>query len=168
MKSTAPTDSTAKPGAAHRIQPQPENDSSARAKHSSLGARRGGRRRCSSSWTCSYHEVPRLRSAIRLVFVLASRSRKRAFLLGIAGACIVLTWVGYFLEPSGAPWWMSVFDRSMITMVLLLTLALAWNRQPLIASLAERTEALEHAKDTIQSANQELVVVNRGVATPKC
>jgi two-component system CheB/CheR fusion protein len=96
-----------------------------------------------------------------LVFVLASRSRKRAFLLGIAGACVILTWVGYFLEPSGAQWWMSVFDRSMITMVLLLTLALAWNRQPLIASLAERTAALEHAKYTIQSANQELVVVNQ-------
>src|SRR4051812_40957809 len=65
-----------------------------------------------------------------LVFVLASRSRKREFLLGMAGACIILTWVGYFLEPSGAPGWMSVFDRSMISMVLLLTLALAWNRQP--------------------------------------
>src|SRR3954451_23288480 len=34
-----------------------------------------------------------------LVFVLASRSRKRGFLLGMAGACIALTWVGYFLEP---------------------------------------------------------------------
>ena len=48
----------------------------------------------------------------------------------------------------------------MITMVLFLTLALAWNRQPLIASLAEHTQALAHAKDTIQAANQELVVVN--------
>src|SRR4051794_4449196 len=56
---------------------------------------------------------------------------------------------------------MSVFDRLMITMVLVLTLALAWTRQPLIASLAERTEALEHAKDKVQSANQELVVVNQ-------
>jgi two-component system, chemotaxis family, CheB/CheR fusion protein len=56
---------------------------------------------------------------------------------------------------------MSVFDRLMVTLVLVLTLALAWNRQPLIASLAERTEALEHAKDAIQSANQELVVVNQ-------
>jgi two-component system CheB/CheR fusion protein len=96
-----------------------------------------------------------------LVFVLASRSRDRALLLGMAVGCVALTWVGYFLEPSGAPWWMSVFDRSMITMVLLLTLTLAWNRQPLIASLAERTEALEQAKDTIQSANQELIVANQ-------
>jgi len=96
-----------------------------------------------------------------LVFVLASRSRKRGFLLGMAGVCVALTWVGYFLEPSGAPSWMSAFDRSMISMVLLLTLALAWNRQPLIASLAERTKSLKHAKETIQSANEELVVVNR-------
>jgi len=96
-----------------------------------------------------------------LVFVLASRSRRRGFLLGMAVACVALTWVGYFLEPSGAPWWMSVFDRSMISMVLLLTLALAWNRQPLIASLAAQTRTLELAKESIQSANGELVVVNR-------
>jgi two-component system CheB/CheR fusion protein len=96
-----------------------------------------------------------------LVFVLASRSRKRGFLLGMAGVCVALTWVGYLLEPAGAPSWMSAFDRSMISMVLLLTLALAWYRQPLIASLAERTEALEHAKETIQSANDELLVVNQ-------
>jgi two-component system CheB/CheR fusion protein len=96
-----------------------------------------------------------------LVFVLASRSRRRGFLLGMAGVCVALTWVGYFLEPAGAPSWMSAFDRSMISMVLLLTLALAWNRQPLIASLAERSKALEHAKETIQSANEELLVVNQ-------
>ena len=96
-----------------------------------------------------------------LVFVLASRSRNRAFLLGAGGACTILTWVGYFLEPAGASWWMSVFDRSMISMVLWLTLALAWRRQPLIASLAERTSALEQARQEVQTANQELVVVNR-------
>jgi two-component system CheB/CheR fusion protein len=95
-----------------------------------------------------------------LVFVLASRSRHRALLLGMAVGCIALTWVGYFLEPSGAQWWMSVFDRSMVTMVLLLTLVLAWNRQPLIATIAERTKALRHAKHEIQSANGELLVVN--------
>lgn len=96
-----------------------------------------------------------------LVFVLASRSRKRGLLLGMAGVCVTLTWAGYFLEPSGAPSWMSAFDRSMISMVLLLTLALAWYRQPLIASLAERTKALEQAKEAIQSANEELLVVNQ-------
>jgi two-component system CheB/CheR fusion protein len=96
-----------------------------------------------------------------LVFVLASRSRKRAFLLTMAGVCIILTWCGYLLEPPGAPAWISVFNRSMVTMVLLLTLALAWNRQPLIATIAERTRALKHAKEKIQSTNGELVVVNQ-------
>jgi len=96
-----------------------------------------------------------------LVFVLASRSRRRAFLVIMAGVCIILTWAGLFLEPMGAPAWISIFNRSMVTMVLLLTLALAWNRQPLIATIAERTKALGHAKEELQSANEELVVVNR-------
>jgi two-component system CheB/CheR fusion protein len=96
-----------------------------------------------------------------LVFVLASRSRTRGFLLGMAGICVVLTWAGFYLEPAGAPLWMSVFDRSAVTLVLLLTLALAWNRQPLIASLAERTTALENAREEMQSANQELRAVNQ-------
>ena len=88
-----------------------------------------------------------------LVFVLASRSRKRGFLLIMAGICIVLTWAGLFLEPLGAPEWISVFNRSMVTMVLLLTLALAWKRQPLIATIAERTKALKRAGefDTIST-----------------
>jgi hypothetical protein len=96
-----------------------------------------------------------------LVFVLASRSRRRAFLLIMAGVCIMLTWAGLLLESPGAPAWISVFDRSMVTMVLLLTLALAWNRQPLIATIAERTKALGRAKEEIQSANGELLVVNQ-------
>jgi two-component system CheB/CheR fusion protein len=96
-----------------------------------------------------------------LVFVLASRSRQRAILLTVAGVCVILTWAGFFLEPTGAPPWMSIFNRSMVTMVLLLTLALAWSRQPLIATIAERTKALRHAKEQIQSANGELIVVNQ-------
>jgi len=96
-----------------------------------------------------------------LVFVLASRGRKRALLLIMAVVCVVLTWVGFLLEPIGAPAWISVFNRSMVTVVLLLTLALAWNRQPLIATIAERTMALRRAKDEIQAANEVMVVVNR-------
>lgn len=96
-----------------------------------------------------------------LVFVLASRSRKRMFLLIMAAVCIILTWAGFYLEPIGAPPWISVFNRSMVTMVLLLTLALAWNRQPLIATIAERTKALRSAQEEVQSANEELLVVNQ-------
>ena len=160
MKSTALTDSTAKPGHAH------ESSLSRRAVQVLAPSTLASVLAVAAAALFFILDMLVPRGATpaigyTLVFVLASRSRNRAFLLGMAGGCIALTWVGYFLEPSGAPWWMSVFDRSMITMVLLLTLALAWNRQPLIASLAERTEALEHAKDTIQSANQELVVVNQ-------
>jgi two-component system CheB/CheR fusion protein len=96
-----------------------------------------------------------------VVFVLASRSRKRAFLVIMAGVCIILTWAGFFLEPLGAPQWISIFNRSLVTMVLLLTLTLAWHRQPLIATIAERTKALRDAKEEIQSANEELLVVNQ-------
>jgi two-component system CheB/CheR fusion protein len=96
-----------------------------------------------------------------LVFVLASRGRRREFLLIMAGVCIFLTWTGYLLEPPGAPAWSSIFDRSMVTMVLLLTLALAWGRQPLIATIAEQNKSLKHANNEIQSANGKLVVVNQ-------
>jgi two-component system CheB/CheR fusion protein len=160
MKSTALTDSTAKPGHAH------ESGLSRRTIQVLAPSAPASALAVAAAAMFFVLDVLLPRGATpaigySLVFVLASRSRKRAFLLGIAGACIILTWAGYFLEPSGAQWWMSVFDRSMITMVLLLTLALAWARQPLIASLAERTEALEQARDTIQSANKQLVVVNQ-------
>jgi two-component system, chemotaxis family, CheB/CheR fusion protein len=96
-----------------------------------------------------------------LVFVLASRSRRHGFLFIMAGVCIILTWAGYVLEPPGAVAWISVFNRLMVTMVLLLTLALAWSRQPLIATIAERTKALKHANEEIQSTNGKLVVANQ-------
>src|SRR5687768_1871590 len=56
-----------------------------------------------------------------LVPVLAG-SRTRWVVLGVTVVCTVLTWGGFLLEPSGAPWWMSAFDRLMITGVLWLTL----------------------------------------------
>jgi len=160
MKSTAPTDSTAKPGRAH------ESKLSRRAVQVLAPSTLFSVLAVAAAALFFILDILLPRGATpaigyTLVFVLASRSRDRALLLGMAVGCIALTWFGYFLEPSGGPPWMSVFDRFMVTLVLLLTLALAWNRQPLIASLAERTDALEHAKDTIQSANQALVVVNQ-------
>ena len=53
-----------------------------------------------------------------LVPALAAASRRRSFIVGATAACTALTWVGYFLEPAGAEWWMSVFDRLMVCMVL--------------------------------------------------
>lgn len=96
-----------------------------------------------------------------LVVVLASRNRKRAIILGMVCLCTALTWIGYVLEPAGAPGWMSIFDRAMITMVLWLTFVLAWRRRTLIDVLAERTRALELAEEEVQSANQALNVANQ-------
>src|SRR5438046_3190057 len=57
-----------------------------------------------------------------LVLVVAARADQevdhRLFLLVMSVVCSVLNWVGLFLEPPGALWWMSVFDRVMVMMVL--------------------------------------------------
>ena len=131
------------------------------AKHSSFGARRGGGGdvlRPGHARTTRCHAGDRLHAGFRsrVAEPKACRSFSASRVLASSSHGSAIFW-----NRPDRTWWMSMFDRSMITMVLLLTLALAWNRQPLIASLAERTEALEHAKDTIQSANQELVVVNQ-------
>jgi light-regulated signal transduction histidine kinase (bacteriophytochrome) len=91
-----------------------------------------------------------------LVIVLAGGSRNRSFLVAITAACAVLTAVGYFLEPAGAAWWMSVFDRSTIVMVLWLAMFLVLRRLSLIVALAERTEALERATQELSRSNEEL------------
>src|SRR5688500_438392 len=49
-----------------------------------------------------------------VVPVLAANGRQPWVLFGLTVACTMLTFVGYFLEPSGAASWMSVFDRFMI------------------------------------------------------
>lgn len=91
-----------------------------------------------------------------LVPVLAVGSRSRAFMFWMAAVCTVLTWAGYFLEPPGGPWWMSVFERAMVTMVLWLTLLLIWRRHLLIAALAERSKALEQTGRELSRSNAEL------------
>jgi signal transduction histidine kinase len=91
-----------------------------------------------------------------LVPALAAGGRRRSFIYWITVACTALAWVGYFLEPPGALWWMSVFDRLMVTMVLWLAMLLVLRRLSVIATLAERTEALEQASDELKRSNAEL------------
>lgn len=91
-----------------------------------------------------------------LVAVLAGSSRKSSVIVGITAVCTVLIWAGFFLEPSGAPWWMSAFDRMMVTLVLWLALLLVWRRLSLIAALAEQTETLERATQELSRSNAEL------------
>jgi len=50
-----------------------------------------------------------------LVLVVAVGARRPGFSIATAVACSLLTWTGYFLEPIGAVWWMSAFDRAMVT-----------------------------------------------------
>jgi signal transduction histidine kinase len=91
-----------------------------------------------------------------LVPVLAGGSRKRSAVLGTTALCAVLTVAGYFLEAPGAAWWTSAFDRLALAAVLAVTALLVLRRLTLIASLAERTEAVERAAEELARSNAEL------------
>jgi light-regulated signal transduction histidine kinase (bacteriophytochrome) len=91
-----------------------------------------------------------------LVPVVAAGTWKRGFVIAMTIACSVLTWVGYFTEPAGAPAWMSVFDRVMVTGVLWLAMGLALRRAVLIAALTGQTRALESTQRQLEGSNDEL------------
>jgi light-regulated signal transduction histidine kinase (bacteriophytochrome) len=91
-----------------------------------------------------------------LVPALAAGCGRRSFIYLITAACTVLAWAGYFLERPGALWWMSVFDRLMVTMVLWLAMLLVLRRMTLIATLASRTTELEQATAELSRSNAEL------------
>jgi signal transduction histidine kinase len=91
-----------------------------------------------------------------LVPVLARRLGNRWRSLVLTGVCTLLTWVGYVLEPSGAAWWMSVFDRAMVTGVLWLTLLLVWRQMEAETAVAKQAQALESAVLELNRSNAEL------------
>jgi signal transduction histidine kinase len=91
-----------------------------------------------------------------LVLVLARATDRRGFLLAMTGICSALTWVGYAVEPAGAAWWMSVFERAMVTGVLWLTLLLVWRRMQAEAALAHQARALREAVAELRRSNAEL------------
>lgn len=91
-----------------------------------------------------------------LVPVLARPPRRRWLLLLLTGLCTILTWIGYFLEPAGAIWWMSVFDRGMVIAVLWLSLLLVWRRMEAEIALAHKAEALRNAVRELRRSNAEL------------
>jgi signal transduction histidine kinase len=84
-----------------------------------------------------------------LIPVLARAPRRGWFLLSLTGLCTLLTWIGYLLERPGATWWMSAFDRGMVTAVLWLTLWLVWRRM-------EAEIALRHAVRELRRSNRDL------------
>src|SRR5678816_2796325 len=53
-----------------------------------------------------------------IVPVLVGATRQRRPLIIATSVCVLLAWLGYVLEPSGAAKWMSVFDRSIVSIVL--------------------------------------------------
>ncbi|HSU53739.1 MAG TPA: ATP-binding protein [Candidatus Dormibacteraeota bacterium] len=91
-----------------------------------------------------------------VVLIVAAEARREWFLLGMAVVCSLLTWVGYFLEPAGAAWWMSVFDRAMVTMVVWSTFFLVNRRIKALVALAHQTLALQLATKELERSNEEL------------
>ena len=91
-----------------------------------------------------------------LVPVLARPLRRRGPLLLLTGICTVLTWIGYGYERAGAVWWMSAFDRGMVTGVLWLTLLLVWRRMQAQIALTDKANALREAVRELRRSNAEL------------
>lgn len=91
-----------------------------------------------------------------LVPVLARRLGDRRLLIVVTGICTVLTWIGYVLEPTGAAWWMSMFDRAMVTGVLWLTLLLAWQQMDAEIALTNHAQALQKVVLDLDRSNAEL------------
>jgi len=88
--------------------------------------------------------------------VLARATGQRPFLLAITGVCTILTWIGYALEPAGVVWWVSVFERAMVTGVLWLTLLLVWRRMEAEVAIARQAQELRDAVRELQRSNVEL------------
>jgi signal transduction histidine kinase len=91
-----------------------------------------------------------------IVPVLARATAGRRFMLVLTGVCTALTWVGFVIEPAGAPGWMSVFERAMVTGVLWLTLLLVWRRMEADAARARQAQSLREAVVELNRSNAEL------------
>jgi signal transduction histidine kinase len=94
---------------------------------------------------------------------IAAATRRRGFVFGMTITCTLLTWAGYFLEPAGAVWWMSVFDRVMVAGALWLALFLAWRRVVIIKTLLRQRQELE---DTTRELERFASVVAHDLRGP--
>src|SRR4051794_15691424 len=84
-----------------------------------------------------------------IVPVLVGATRQRRLLIAATIVCVLLTWVGYILEPAGAARWMSIFDRSVVSIVLCTAAVLSWRR-------ARELNALEAAREQLEDTNDQL------------
>lgn len=88
--------------------------------------------------------------------LLAVQTGRRWFVLGMMGLCTIFTWAAYFIEPSGAAGWISVFERSMVTSVLWFSFVLVWQRTKALNGLARQAKLLAEVNQELARSNQEL------------
>ena len=91
-----------------------------------------------------------------VVPLLAVQTGRRRFIVGMTGLCTVLTWVVHFLEPPGAPAWMSLVERSIVTGVLWFCFVLVWQRMNAQNELARQAQVLADLNRELRRSNQEL------------
>jgi signal transduction histidine kinase len=91
-----------------------------------------------------------------VVPLLAVRARRRGFLAEMTAFCSVLIWVGYFLEPAGAPLWMSIFDRAMVTGSMWLSAFLVWRRAAVVWAMREQAINLDKLARELARSNEDL------------
>jgi len=91
-----------------------------------------------------------------VVPLLAVQTGRRRFIVGMTGLCTVLTWVVHFIEPPGAPAWMSLVERSIVTGVLWFSFVLVWQRMNAQNELARQAQVLADLNRELRRSNQEL------------
>jgi signal transduction histidine kinase len=102
--------------------------------------------------------------------LMAAATRRVRVLLSLAGICLGLTILGYYLEPHGSPQWMDMFDRAMVAGVIVLTAFLGWRRLRISLALAQQAEVLENTTRQLARSNADLerfaTVVSHDLRSP--
>lgn len=88
--------------------------------------------------------------------LLAAQTGRRWIVVGMSGLCSMLTWLAYFLEPQGAPEWISALNRCMVTGALWFSFLLVWQRMNVLGALARQAEAIAAVNSELTRSNQEL------------
>ena len=88
--------------------------------------------------------------------LLAVQTGRRWFILGMMGICTVFTWAAYFIEPPGAPDWVSIFERLMVTSVLWFSFVLILQRMYALNALARQAQLMAEVNKELSRSNKEL------------
>jgi signal transduction histidine kinase len=102
--------------------------------------------------------------------LLAAATARLSILLTFSCICSALTILGYFLEPLGAPQWMSIFDRTIVIAVIWLTAVLGWRRLRIAEELRRQAQILENTTKQLARSNADLerfsTVVSHDLRSP--